>query len=137
MAKATSAIGPGEQVPESRSNHKQRLPQGPSLLGKCETMDPNRRDSNRDSQDQSLETLGSRLRRGSCYLPLLLEAVSMAKCKIKRKRAPKSVLKLPDLEQVKSAVLNSLTSPSSQRTYDLAIREFHRMVQFRTEARLQ
>jgi hypothetical protein len=53
-----------------------------------------------------------------------LEAVSMAKCKIKRKRAPKSVLKLPDLEQVKSAVLNSLTSPSSQRTYDHAIREF-------------
>jgi integrase len=48
----------------------------------------------------------------------------MAKCKIKRKRAPKSVLKLPDLEQVKSAVLNSLTSPSSQRTYDHAIREF-------------
>ena len=36
----------------------------------------------------------------------------------------KSVLKLPDLEQSKSAVLNSLTSPSSQRTYDHAIREF-------------
>jgi hypothetical protein len=32
--------------------------------------------------------------------------------------------KLPDLEQSKSAVLNSLTSPSSQRTYDHAIREF-------------
>jgi integrase len=53
-----------------------------------------------------------------------LEAVAMAKSKIKRKRAPKSVLKLPDLEQSKSAVLNSLTSPSSQRTYDQAIREF-------------
>ena len=48
----------------------------------------------------------------------------MAKSTIKRKRAPKSVLKLPDLEQSKSAVLNSLTSPSSQRTYDHAIREF-------------
>jgi hypothetical protein len=48
----------------------------------------------------------------------------VAKSKMKRKRAPKSVLKLPDLEQSKSAVLNSLTSPSSQRTYDHAIREF-------------
>jgi integrase len=48
----------------------------------------------------------------------------MAKSKMKRKRAPKSVLKLPDLEQSRSAVLNSLTSPSSQRTYDHAIREF-------------
>jgi site-specific recombinase XerD len=44
--------------------------------------------------------------------------------KSKRKRAPKSVLKLPDLEQSKSAVLNSLTSPSSQRSYNHAIREF-------------
>src|SRR6202044_3241958 len=48
----------------------------------------------------------------------------MAKSTIKRKRAPKSVLKLPDLEQSRSAVLNRLTSPSSQRTYDHAIREF-------------
>lgn len=48
----------------------------------------------------------------------------MAKSKMKRMRAPKSILKLPDLEQSKSAVLNSLTSPSSQRTYDHAIREF-------------
>ena len=31
----------------------------------------------------------------------------------KRKRTPKSVLKLPDLEQSKSAVLNSLPSVSS------------------------
>jgi site-specific recombinase XerD len=46
----------------------------------------------------------------------------MAKCK--RKRTPKSVLKLPDLEQSRSAVLNGLTSPSSQRTCDHAIREF-------------
>lgn len=44
--------------------------------------------------------------------------------KNKRKRNPKSVLKLPDLEQPKSAVLNSLTSQSSQRSYDHAIRKF-------------
>jgi site-specific recombinase XerD len=44
--------------------------------------------------------------------------------KNKRKHPPKTVLKLPDLEQSKSAVLNSLTSPSSQRSYDHAIREF-------------
>src|SRR5664279_2306525 len=42
----------------------------------------------------------------------------------KNKRNPKSVLKLPNLEQSKSAVLNSLTSQSSQRSYDHAIREF-------------
>jgi hypothetical protein len=48
----------------------------------------------------------------------------MASSKTKRKRTPESILKLPDLEQSKSAVLNSLTSPSSQRTYDHAIREF-------------
>jgi site-specific recombinase XerD len=44
--------------------------------------------------------------------------------KRKRKRAPKTVLKLPDLEQSKSAVINSLTSASSKRSYDHAIREF-------------
>lgn len=49
---------------------------------------------------------------------------TMAKSRTKHKRAPKHVLKLPDLEQSKSAVLNSLTSRSSQRTYDHAIREF-------------
>jgi integrase len=53
-----------------------------------------------------------------------MEAGPMAKSKTKRKRTPKHVLKLPDLEQSKSAVLNSLTSRSSQRTYDHAIREF-------------
>lgn len=44
--------------------------------------------------------------------------------KSKRKRAPKTILKLPDLEQSQSAVLNSLTSPNSQRSYNHAIREF-------------
>ena len=57
-------------------------------------------------------------------LPRRMEAVPIAKGKEKRKRVPKHVLKLPDLEQSKSAVLNSLTSRSSQRTYDHAIREF-------------
>jgi len=42
----------------------------------------------------------------------------------KRKRVPKTVLKLPDLEQSKSAVLNSLTSASLKRSYDHAICEF-------------
>src|SRR6266704_7043442 len=44
--------------------------------------------------------------------------------KSRRKRVPKTVLKLPVLEQSKSAVLNSLTSASSKRSYDDAIREF-------------
>jgi hypothetical protein len=39
-------------------------------------------------------------------------------------RTPRHVLKLLDLEESKPAVLNSLTSRSSQRTYDHAIREF-------------
>lgn len=52
-------------------------------------------------------------------------AATMAKSSsAKRKRSPKSVLKLPDLEQSKTAVLNSLTSACSQRTYEHAIREF-------------
>jgi hypothetical protein len=42
----------------------------------------------------------------------------------RKKRSPKRVLALPDLEQTKSAVLNSLTSKSGQRTYDHAINEF-------------
>ena len=42
----------------------------------------------------------------------------------KKKRPPKRVLALPDLEQSKAAVLNSLTSTSGQRTYDRAITDF-------------
>src|ERR1700748_78237 len=42
----------------------------------------------------------------------------------KKRRLPKRSLALPDLEQTKSAVLNSLTSKSGQRTYDHAINEF-------------
>jgi hypothetical protein len=47
----------------------------------------------------------------------------MSKSK-RKKKAPKRVLALPDLEQSKSAVLNTLTSKSGQRTYEHAIDEF-------------
>src|SRR6202158_6240846 len=42
----------------------------------------------------------------------------------RKKRAPKRILALPDLEQSKAAVLNSLTSKSGQRSYDRAITDF-------------
>ena len=42
----------------------------------------------------------------------------------KKRKSPKRVLALPDLEQAKSAVLNTLASKSGQRTYDHAITEF-------------
>ena len=48
----------------------------------------------------------------------------MPKSKSRRKKQPKRVLALPDLEHAKAAVLNSLTSSSGQRTYDHAISEF-------------
>src|SRR5260370_24471642 len=48
----------------------------------------------------------------------------MLKSKSRKKKAPKRVLALPDLEHAKMAALNSLTSASGQRTYDHAIREF-------------
>src|SRR5215469_2633823 len=41
-----------------------------------------------------------------------------------RRSPTKSVLRLPDLEQAKAAVLNSLTSPDAQRGYRHAIDEF-------------
>src|SRR2546421_8854034 len=44
--------------------------------------------------------------------------------KSKHRRTHKNARKLPDLEQSKSAVMNSLTSASSKRSYDPAIREF-------------
>jgi hypothetical protein len=37
---------------------------------------------------------------------------------------PRAVLRLPDLDQAKSAVLNSLTSTEAQRGYRHAIEEF-------------
>ena len=42
----------------------------------------------------------------------------------KPRRTPKAVLKLPDLDQAKSAVLNSLSSPDAQRGYRHAMDEF-------------
>ncbi len=48
----------------------------------------------------------------------------MPKTKSRKKKPPKRVLALPDLEHAKTAVLNSLTSASGQRTYDHAISEF-------------
>ena len=41
-----------------------------------------------------------------------------------KRRAPKAVLRLPDLDQAKSAVLNSLSSVDAQRGYRHAIEEF-------------
>jgi hypothetical protein len=40
------------------------------------------------------------------------------------RRKPRAVLRLPDLDQAKSAVLNSLTSADAQRGYRHAIDEF-------------
>jgi hypothetical protein len=48
----------------------------------------------------------------------------MSTSKSRKKRPPKRVLALPDLEHAKTAVLNSLTSASGPRTYGHAIREF-------------
>src|SRR5258708_15600708 len=42
----------------------------------------------------------------------------------KRGQGPKMVLRLPDLDQAKSAVLNSLSSRDAQRGYRHAIEEF-------------
>jgi site-specific recombinase XerD len=48
----------------------------------------------------------------------------MPTARSRKKKTPKRVLALPDLEHAKTAVLNSLTSVSGQRTYEHAIREF-------------
>ena len=54
----------------------------------------------------------------------------------KKKRPPKWVLALPDLEQSKAAVLNTLTSKSGQRSYDRVHNRFRRLVLLRTAARI-
>jgi hypothetical protein len=41
-----------------------------------------------------------------------------------KRRVPKTVLRLPDLDQAKSAVLNSLSPIDAQRGYRHAIEEF-------------
>ena len=62
------------------------------------------------------------------------EAVADAQEEIPPEETAKRVLALPDLEQAKTAVLNSLTSISGQRTYDHAIQEF--VAWYRSEPRL-
>jgi hypothetical protein len=52
------------------------------------------------------------------------EAVADVQIESWQEKTPKRVLALSDLEHAKTAVLNSLTSASGQRTYDHAIREF-------------
>jgi len=42
----------------------------------------------------------------------------------KRRPAPKTILRLPDLDRAKSAVLNSLSSRDAQRGYRHAMDEF-------------
>jgi len=51
------------------------------------------------------------------------EAVAKVESTQKEARA-QADLALPDLEQSKTAVLNSLTSKSGQRSYDRAITDF-------------
>ena len=73
---------------------------------------------------RTLET--PRIRRSGHHTePAAQEAASMARFhkKVKHLRA-KTVLRLPDLEQSKRAVLNSLAATSSQESYEHAIDEF-------------
>jgi hypothetical protein len=48
----------------------------------------------------------------------------MARKQKKTAKRPKTILRIPDLEQSKNAVLNSLASPSSQESCGHAIEEF-------------
>ena len=50
--------------------------------------------------------------------------MGMKKEKRKTKRAPKRVLRLPDLDCARRAVLNTLGSPASKRAYEFAIDDF-------------
>jgi hypothetical protein len=42
----------------------------------------------------------------------------------KKKRTPKRVLRLPDLDLAKRSVLNTLGSPASKRAYEFGIDDF-------------
>jgi hypothetical protein len=53
-----------------------------------------------------------------------LRVWSPQKMKKSSRRLPKAVLRLSDLEHAKSAVLNSLASPESRRSYEFAIQNF-------------
>src|SRR2546429_8970921 len=65
---------------------------------------------------------------GSLWTTILIaarEAASMGHRKKASKRSrAKAILRLPDLEQSKNAVLNSLAAASSQESYGHAIDEF-------------
>ncbi len=52
-----------------------------------------------------------------------MEAALMHK-RTKRPRCHEIILKLPDLDHAKSAVLNSLSSPHSRRNYKFAMEQF-------------
>src|ERR1700687_1511380 len=56
-------------------------------------------------------------------MPAALEAVAMGKHRIKPNYR-RQVLRLPDLDHCKTAVLNSLGSPASRRVYEYAIDQF-------------
>jgi hypothetical protein len=43
-----------------------------------------------------------------------------------KRKSPKNILRLPDLDHSKSSVLQSLGSPASKRTYGFAIDDFMR-----------
>src|SRR5262245_38297090 len=54
----------------------------------------------------------------------LLESNVMNKPNPRQKKTPKRVLRLPDLDYAKRAVLNALGSPESTRAYEFAIDDF-------------
>jgi hypothetical protein len=65
---------------------------------------------------------------GSEVLPYVVHVSDVeAACMRKKSRKPPSrrvVLRLPDLDHTKSAVLNSLSSPHSRRNYKFAMEQF-------------
>jgi len=52
----------------------------------------------------------------------------------RKKKTPRRVLRLPDLDYAKRAVLNTLGSPESKRAYEFAIDDF--VTWYRSEPRL-
>ncbi|MGD0499471.1 MAG: hypothetical protein ABSC23_13655 [Bryobacteraceae bacterium] len=52
----------------------------------------------------------------------------------RKKKTPKRVLRLPDLDYAKTAVLNTLGSPASKRAYEFAIDDF--VIWYCSESRL-
>ncbi len=46
----------------------------------------------------------------------------------RRNMSPKRVLRLPDLDYAKGAILNTIGSPQSKRAYEFAIDDFGQLV---------